>query len=98
MPHLKDVRASKSSFQLTTVLGVVKSCATSTVAKDMKPGSSPWEAIGNFIGQLIEDSNKLMQPMLEAESVLKSEPVLTHSHDVFNTNLRRSHWHCSLDI
>lgn len=73
MPHLKDVRSSKSSFQLTTILGVVKSCATSTVAKDMKPGTSLWEAIGNAIGHLIEESNKLLVPMSEGENISKSE-------------------------
>lgn len=73
MPHLKDVRSSKTSFQLTTILGVVKACATSTVAKDMKPGSSPWEAVGNAIGHLIEESSKLMQPISDSENVLKSE-------------------------
>jgi dynactin 1 len=61
---------------MTNILGVVKSCATSTVAKDMKPGTSIWEAIGNAIGHLIEESTKLLHPMLEAENVLKSEPYL----------------------
>lgn len=80
MPHLKDVHSSKSPFQLTTVLGVVKSCATSTVAKDMKPGTSMWDAIGDAAGHLIEESSKLLHPMSEAENVLKSElyPFLDH--------------------
>lgn len=73
MPHLRDVRSSKTPFQLTAILGVVKACATSTVAKDMKPGGSSWEALGNAVGHLIEESNKLMQPMSESENVLKSE-------------------------
>lgn len=73
MPHLRDVRSAKTSFQLTTVLGVVKQAATSTVAKDMKPGASPWEAIADVITQLIEESGKLVQPISEPENVLKSE-------------------------
>jgi hypothetical protein len=74
MPHLRDVRASKSAFQLTTILGVVKQSATATVAKDMKPGASPWEAIGEVITHLIEESSKLVQPISEPENVLKSKP------------------------
>lgn len=73
MPHLRDVRSSKTSFQLTTVLGVVKQAATSTVAKDMKPGASPWDAIADVMRHLIEESGKLVQPISEPDNVLKSE-------------------------
>ncbi|KAJ3503186.1 hypothetical protein NLJ89_g8547 [Agrocybe chaxingu] len=71
MPHLRDVRSSKTAFQLTTILAVVKQSATSTVAKDMKPGASPWDAIGDSIGHLIEESTKLVQPILGPENVQK---------------------------
>ncbi|KAF8893676.1 dynein associated protein-domain-containing protein [Gymnopilus junonius] len=71
MPHLKDVRSSKSSFQLTTILGVVKQSATATVAPEMKPGASPWDAIGEVVSHLIEESTKLVQPLSEPENVLK---------------------------
>jgi hypothetical protein len=73
MPHFKEIHASKSPFQLTTILGVVKQSATSTVAKDLKPGASPWEAVGNAISRLIEEGGKLFPSILEHESVLKSE-------------------------
>jgi len=73
MPHLKDVRSSKSPFQLTTILAVVKESLVSTVAPDMKPGASPWEALGDVITHMIEESSKLVQPLLEPENVLKSK-------------------------
>ena len=76
MPHLKEIHASKSPFQLTTILGVVKQSVTSTVAKDLKPGTSPWEAVGNAISRLIDEGGKLLPSILEHESVLKSK--LTH--------------------
>ncbi|KAI6012667.1 dynein associated protein-domain-containing protein [Pisolithus orientalis] len=44
IPHLGDARSAKSSFQLTTVLSYAKQTAMSTVAKDMRPGTSWWEA------------------------------------------------------
>ena len=39
----------------------------------MKPGGSPWDAIGDAISHLIEESGKLVQPMSEPENVLKSK-------------------------
>ncbi|TFK42165.1 dynactin [Crucibulum laeve] len=69
--HIRDARASKGSFQLTTVLSMVKETATSTVAKGLKPGSSPWEAVGESIAQLVEEGGKLLPSVLEAENVLK---------------------------
>lgn len=73
MPHLRDVRASKCPFQLTSILAVVKQSATSTVTPEMKPGVSPWEAVGDFMTLLIEESTKLVQPVSEPENVLKSK-------------------------
>ncbi|KAJ6508957.1 dynactin [Mycena sanguinolenta] len=71
MPHLSDVRSSKSPFQLTTILGFVKQIAASTVAKDMKPGVTAWEAIGESITQLVQEGSKLLPQALEAENVIK---------------------------
>lgn len=72
MTHLKYVRSSKSSLQLPAILGIVRQSATSTVVKDMKPGASPWDAIGDVITYLIEESTKLVQPISEPENVIKS--------------------------
>ncbi|KAF7347275.1 CAP-Gly domain-containing protein [Mycena venus] len=71
MPHLSDVRSSKSPFQLTTILGFVKQIAASTVAKDMKPGVTAWDAIGESIAQLVQEGSKLLPLTLEAENVIK---------------------------
>jgi len=73
MPHLSDVRSSKSSFQLTTVLSFVKQIAASTVAKDMKPGVSAWDSIGESITQLVEEGGKLLPLAMEPENVLKGK-------------------------
>jgi len=100
MTHLKDVRSSKSSFQLPTILGIVKQSATSTVVKDMKPGASPWTAIGDVITHLIEESTKLVQPISESENVVKS--VLNDSGLVSSGRLTSknffssSHWYTTL--
>lgn len=75
MPHLSDVRSSKSPFQLTTILSFVKQIAASTVAKDMKPGVSAWEAIGESITQLVQEGSKLLPLALEPENVIKVSGV-----------------------
>ncbi|KAJ7449516.1 dynactin [Mycena latifolia] len=54
MPHLSDRAEFQSPFQLTTILSFVKQIAASTVAKDMKPGVTAWEAIGESITQLVQ--------------------------------------------
>ncbi|KAJ7774997.1 dynactin [Mycena metata] len=71
MPHLSDVRSSKAPFQLTTILSFVKQIAASTVAKDIKPGVTAWEAIGESITQLVQEGSKLLPLTLEPENVIK---------------------------
>ncbi|KAJ7729076.1 dynein associated protein-domain-containing protein [Mycena maculata] len=75
MPHLSEVRSSKAPFQLTTILGFVKQIAASTVAKDMKPGVTAWEAIGESIAQLVQEGSKLLPLTLEGENVIKVSGV-----------------------
>ncbi|KAF8346896.1 dynactin [Amanita rubescens] len=71
MPHLSDARSAKSPFQLNAVLNLVKQIATSTVAKNLKPGVSVWEAVRGYISQLIAEIAKLLPLVMEPENVLK---------------------------
>ncbi|KAJ7068484.1 dynein associated protein-domain-containing protein [Mycena amicta] len=71
MPHLSDVRANKTPFQLTTILSLAKQNALATVAKDMKPGNNAWEAIGASIAQLVQEGSKLLPLTMEADNVFK---------------------------
>lgn len=73
MPHLSDARSSKAPFQLATVLSFVKQIASSTVAKDMKPGITAWEAVGESLTQVVEEGSKLLPMVMEPENVLSSE-------------------------
>jgi len=50
---------------------LVKQIATSTVAKDLKPGVSVWEAVRGYISQLIAEIAKLLPLVMEPENVLK---------------------------
>lgn len=73
MPHLSDARSGKSSFQLTTLFAIVKQTASATVAKDIKPGESVWDAIGTSMATVVEEGSKLLPLALEAENVQKSQ-------------------------
>jgi dynactin 1 len=73
MPHLSDVRSSKSAFQLSKVLSMVNQTATSTVPKNMKPGISAWDAVGESITQLAQEASSLLPLALEPENVAKSK-------------------------
>lgn len=76
IPHLSDARSAKSSFQLATVLSYAKQTAMSTVAKELRPGASYWEAVGEAIAQLAGECNKLLPIALEPENVVKSTFLL----------------------
>lgn len=73
MPHLGDARSGKTPFHLGTVLSIVKATAESTVAKKMKPGITPWDAVGEAMLQINQEGSDLLPLALEAESVTKGE-------------------------
>ena len=76
MPHISDVRAAKSAFQLSTVLSFVKQSAASTVGKGRNDDSSPWDAIGDFFTQVIQEAGRIVPLSLESENTLKSKCIM----------------------
>ena len=82
MPHLGDARGEKTPFHFGTVLSIVKATAESTVAKKMKPGMSPWNAVGEAMLQIVQEGSDLLPLALEAESVTKSRSNY-HAFQVF---------------
>lgn len=72
MPHLSDVRSSKSAFQLTAVLGFVKQIAASTVGKGRADGVSSWDAVSAVVASIMQDAGKLLPLAMETENVIKS--------------------------
>lgn len=75
MHHLSDARSAKSPLQLTTILSYAKQTAISTVAKDMRPGMSCWEAVNEAITTLTTECGNLLPLVLESENVCKSTLV-----------------------
>jgi dynactin 1 len=73
MPHIDEVRASKSSFQLSMVLSFVNNIASSTVAKICKDTTSSWASLGNAISELVTQTNALFPKMMDHENVVKSK-------------------------
>lgn len=72
MPHVDEVRASKSSFQLGRVLSFVNDVASSTVAKICKNTASPWTALSDAISELVAQANVLFPNTLDIENIVKS--------------------------
>lgn len=73
MPYLTEVRGSKAAFKLSSVLGFVKECASSSVGKNSKEGTESWEAVAAFFGKVVEELNKLITVATEQENVFKSK-------------------------
>ena len=73
MPHIDEVRASKSSFQLSKVLSFVDNIASSTVAKICKDTASSWVSLGKAISELVTQTNALFPKMMDHENVVKSK-------------------------
>ena len=79
MPHISDVRAAKSAFQLSTVLSFVKESAASTVGKAGSSEAASWDSVCEFLSQVIQEANRIVPMSLEAENALKSQLILvTH--------------------
>ncbi|KAJ3756468.1 dynactin [Lentinula raphanica] len=78
LPYLADVRAAKSPFKLTTILGFAKQQASqinlsgslSSSKPTFKPGTLWWEVVGDTITHLIQDSAKLLPLTLDPSNVL----------------------------
>lgn len=73
MPHIDEVRASKSSFQLSKVLSFVNDIASSTVAKICKDTISSWASLGKAISELVTQTNALFPKTMVHENVVKSK-------------------------
>ncbi|TBU58180.1 dynactin [Dichomitus squalens] len=71
MPHISDVRAVKSAFQLSTVVSYVKQSAASTVGKAGNEESASWDSVCEFLAQVIQEANRIVPMSLEAENTLK---------------------------
>lgn len=71
MPHIDEVRASKSSFQLSKVLSFVNNIASSTVAKICKDTTSSWTSLGKAISELVTQTNALFPKTMDHENVVK---------------------------
>ncbi len=83
MPHISDVRAAKSAFELSTVFSFVTEVAGSTVGKGRTDDSSPWESVGEFLNQVMQEAGRIVPLSLESENKLKSKclPTVIESSD-----------------
>lgn len=78
MPHIGDVRAAKSAFELSTVLSFVRESVESTVGKGRSDDASPWDSVGDFFNQIMQEAGRIVPMSLESESTLKSGPPFSY--------------------
>ncbi|EKM61655.1 uncharacterized protein PHACADRAFT_112443 [Phanerochaete carnosa HHB-10118-sp] len=71
MPHLNEVRSSKTAFKLAAVLEFVSKCAASTIGKGNRDGPAPWHAVGEFFTKVGQEVNTLIQAASENENIQK---------------------------
>ncbi|KAI0684674.1 dynactin [Cytidiella melzeri] len=72
MPHLAEVRGSKSAFQLPNVLAFVKQCVASSVGKTQdREGPTSWEAVSNFFVRISQEVGSFLQVASESENIFK---------------------------
>ncbi|KAI0271447.1 dynein associated protein-domain-containing protein [Gloeopeniophorella convolvens] len=71
MPHIDEVRASKSTFQLSKVLSFVDDIAASTVGKITKNAASSWATLSNAMVELISQVNALFPVTMDLENLVR---------------------------
>lgn len=72
MPHVSDAKSAKSSFQLSKILAFAQQTAASTVVKKNKDGVTSWQAVSNYIAQVVGEVSSLLPLAMEPENVAKS--------------------------
>ncbi|SRR6266851_3357331 len=72
MPHVNEVRGSKSPFQLGKVLSFVNNIIPSTVAKICKDTTSSWASLAKAISELVAQTNALFSKTMDHENVITS--------------------------
>ncbi|KAA1478090.1 hypothetical protein DENSPDRAFT_787589 [Dentipellis sp. KUC8613] len=70
MPHISEVRSSRTPFQMSKVLSFVNNVASSTVGKSRKEAPSSWAALNDAISQVISEANALLPVTMESENVV----------------------------
>ncbi|KAI0307655.1 dynein associated protein-domain-containing protein [Multifurca ochricompacta] len=71
IPHIDEVRASKTPLQLSKVLSFVDNIVSSTVAKICKNTASSWPALSDAISELIARANALYPNTVDLDNIVK---------------------------
>ena len=71
IPHLAEIRNSRDTLHLRSLLSFVKQTIASTVGKGTRADVS-WDIVFDGIANLIQEANAVVPTALENESVQKS--------------------------
>jgi len=94
--HIVDARQGKCSFQFKLIIGKFKQHVQDNVANDLKQDASPWEALGEAMSHVIEQSNALFPAVLEQENTIRGMLLQLLSERQL-TSFIFSFWYRSLD-
>jgi dynactin 1 len=73
MAHVSDARSAKSSFQLRKVMSLAQQTASSSVGKGRSDNPEPWQAVGEYVEQVLKEINSVLPQAMEAENTMKSK-------------------------
>lgn len=76
IPHLADIRNSRETLHLKTLLSYVKQTIASTVGKGSRTEHS-WDTVFDCIANVIGDTNAVVPVALENDSTSKSTYQIT---------------------
>ncbi|KAF7307576.1 CAP-Gly domain-containing protein [Mycena indigotica] len=71
MPHLDDVRANNTPFELMTIMSCVKQSVLATVTRNINPWRNAWEPISQSVAQLVQEEKGLLRSMMEHDNVIQ---------------------------
>jgi dynactin 1 len=74
--HVSDARSAKSSFQLRKVLSLAQQTASASVGKGRADSPEPWQAVEEYVDQILHEINAVLPVAMEAENVMKSRCLL----------------------
>lgn len=73
---MSDARSAKSSFQLRKILSLVLQSASTSVGKGRNDNPGPWQAVEEYVDQVLREINAVLPVAMEAENVTKGKSFI----------------------
>ncbi len=83
MAYLADVRSSKHSFELSSILSFTRQTVISTVGQGKGEDGASWSIVSKSIAQVIQDSSALLPLAMDTKNVVKGKINGMRQHNEF---------------